>query len=94
MPAYDFHVFVCQNQRPEGHPLGCCMSKGSNELLAYMKARVKELGVENIRINKSGCLDQCSTGPALVIYPEGKWFSPQSIQDVEEIIQSHILNKE
>ena len=94
MPAYDFHVFICQNQRPEGHPLGCCMSKGSNELLSYMKARVKELGVENIRINKSGCLDQCSAGPALVVYPEGAWFSPQSIQDVEEIIQSHILNKE
>ena len=58
-----------------------------------MKTRVKELGIKNIRINKSGCLDQCKKGTALVIYPEGIWYSPQSVEDIEEIIQSHLLKR-
>jgi (2Fe-2S) ferredoxin len=92
-PFFDFHIFICQNQRPEGHERGCCLSKGSDKLLNYMKARLKELGVKNLRVNKAGCMDQCEMGPAMVIYPEGIWYSPQSIEDIEQIIQLHILNK-
>lgn len=90
-PSYDFHIFICQNQRAKGHPQGCCLSKGSDKLLNYMKTRVKELGIKNIRINKSGCLDQCKNGPVLVIYPEGTWYSPQCVEEIEEIIQCHLL---
>lgn len=70
-PSYDFHIFICQNQRPEGHARGCCFSKDSEKLLNYAKVRTKELGIPNIRVNKSGCLDQCERGIAMVIYPEG-----------------------
>ena len=59
----------------------------------YMKARVKELGIQNIRINKSGCLDVCEKGPAMVVYPEGIWYSPKSTQDIDELIQSHIIER-
>ena len=93
MPAYDFHFFICQNQRPEEHPRGSCLLKGSEGLLNYMKARVKELGIQNIRINKSGCLDVCEKGPAMVVYPEGIWYSPKSTQDIDELIQSHIIER-
>ncbi|MBY0281552.1 MAG: (2Fe-2S) ferredoxin domain-containing protein [Alphaproteobacteria bacterium] len=92
-PSYDFHFFVCQNERPSNHPRGCCLSKGSDKLLNYMKARVKELGIQNIRINKAGCMDQCEKGPAMVTYPEGIWYSPKTSEDVDEIINSHILKK-
>ena len=91
-PSYDFHFFICQNQRPDGHPRGCCLSNGSDKLLNYMKARVKELGIQNIRVNKSGCMDQCEKGPVMVVYPQGVWYSPKTIEDIEEIINSHILN--
>lgn len=91
-PSYNFHVFICQNQRPEGHIRGCCFSKESEKLLNYTKARVKELGITNIRINKSGCLDQCERGVAVVIYPEGTWHSIQTIDDAEKIIQNHLQN--
>ena len=92
-PSFDFHIFICQNQRPEGHERGCCLSKGSDKLLNYMKARLKELGVQDLRVNKAGCMDQCEKGPAMVIYPEGVWYRPKSIDDVEEIIQLHILGQ-
>lgn len=92
-PRYDFHFFVCQNLRPENHSRGSCMAKGSDKLLNYMKVRVKELGIANVRINKAGCLDQCEKGPAIIVYPEGIWYRASTIEDMETIIQSHILQK-
>lgn len=89
----DFHVFVCQNQRPDGHPRGCCLSKGSDKILNYMKARVKELGIQNIRINKAGCLDQCENGPAIVIYPQGAWLTIKTCEEAEQAIQSYFVEK-
>lgn len=92
-PAYDFHVFICQNQRPDGHARGCCLSKGSDKLLNYMKARVKELGILNTRVNKAGCLDQCEQGVAVVTYPEGIWHQIQSYDDVEALLQRMTAEK-
>ena len=40
---FERHVFFCTNQRPEGHPKGCCASKNSTVLRAYMKKKTKEL---------------------------------------------------
>ncbi|MFO0157818.1 MAG: (2Fe-2S) ferredoxin domain-containing protein, partial [bacterium] len=42
-PYFEAHVFVCTNERPTGHPRGCCKERGSEKLRDYMKARAKEL---------------------------------------------------
>ncbi len=86
------HVFCCTNKRPDGHPTGCCASKDAERLRNYLKARVKELGIPDTRVNASGCLDRCHLGPVLVMYPEGIWYRPKSIDDIEKILQNHILN--
>jgi (2Fe-2S) ferredoxin len=88
---YEPHVFVCQNQRPADHPRGCCRDKGSQEMHAYMKGRAKELGIKNTRINQSGCLERCEMGPAMVIYPEGVWYTYRTKEDIDEILQSHMI---
>ena len=91
-PFYNKHVFVCMNERPEGHERGCCASKGAVKLRNYMKARAKELCVDQTRINQSGCLDRCELGPTMVIYPEGVWYKVMSADDVDEIITEHLQN--
>ncbi|MBU8544486.1 MULTISPECIES: (2Fe-2S) ferredoxin domain-containing protein [Roseomonadaceae] len=91
-PAYfRAHVFVCCNRRPDGHRRGSCAARGSEALRDYMKVRAKELGLGGIRINQAGCLDRCEFGPALVIYPEGVWYSPQTREDVDAILQAHLV---
>lgn len=92
-PALYFstHVFVCGNRRPEGHPRGCCASKGSEKIRDYMKARVKELEIEGVRINQAGCLDRCELGPCAVLYPEGVWYKLDSFEAVDEVLERHIL---
>lgn len=56
-----------------------------------MKARAKELGLEKVRINASGCLDRCELGPTMVIYPEGIWYRYETRADVDEILEVHLL---
>jgi len=88
---YETHVFACINERPEGHPRGCCHAGGAVRLRNYMKARAKELGIPAVRINQSGCLDRCELGPVMVIYPEGIWYRYGSAEDVDEILQTHLV---
>lgn len=88
---YQAHVFCCLNERPAGHPRGCCAEKNAEKLRNYLKVCAKEMGLDKVRINASGCLDRCELGPVMVIYPEGIWYSYNSKEDIEEILQKHLV---
>jgi (2Fe-2S) ferredoxin len=88
---FKHHIFCCTNKREPGHKRGCCAEKNADDLRAYMKERVKELGIKKTRVNNAGCLDRCELGPVMVIYPEGIWYSPKTKADVDEIIKEHLL---
>ena len=90
-PFYRAHVFCCTNERPDGHPRGCCKDKDAEALRNYMKARAKALGLAGVRINIAGCLDRCELGPTMVIYPEGVWYHYRSTDDIDEILQTHVI---
>ncbi len=87
---YKSHVFFCTNERPDGHPRGCCKARGSEKLRNYMKAKAKELGIERTRINSAGCLDRCELGPTLVIYPVGIWYKCETTEDVDRVLIEHL----
>lgn len=59
-----------------------------------MKARAKEFGLHDVRINSAGCLDRCELGPTVVIYPEGVWYHCESRDDVDEILRRHVIGGE
>jgi (2Fe-2S) ferredoxin len=88
---YRLHVFCCVNERPAGHERGSCAGRGSIRLRNYMKARAKELGLEDVRINSAGCLDRCELGPTMVVYPGGVWYRYRTLEDVEDILQRHLI---
>ncbi|MCR4378382.1 MAG: (2Fe-2S) ferredoxin domain-containing protein [Rhodospirillales bacterium] len=90
-PYYRLHIFACTNERPAKHPRGSCAGRGGQKLRDYMKARTKELGLEGVRVNSAGCLDRCELGPVIVIYPEGVWYSAQTVEDIDEILQVHVI---
>ena len=61
----------------------------------YAKRRVKELGLAGagqLRVNQAGCLDRCEEGPVCVVYPEGVWYTYVDEEDIDEIIESHLVN--
>ena len=49
-------------------------------------------GQGKIRINKAGCLDRCDEGPVMVVYPEAVWYTYIDKEDIEEIIQEHLVH--
>ncbi len=89
---YQHHVFFCTNVRDDGRP--CCAERGASEAQAHAKQRMKALnlnGAGKVRINKAGCLDRCEQGPVLVIYPEATWYTYVDKEDIDEIVDSHIV---
>ncbi len=92
-PPYERHVFICLNQREPGHPRGDCTSKGSPAVLERFKQLVAELKLKpRIRAQKSGCLDTCESGTSVVVYPEAVWYKGVTVADVDEIVESHLVN--
>jgi (2Fe-2S) ferredoxin len=90
---YKHHVFFCCNQRTDGRQ--SCNDHHSQEMRDYAKARIKQLGLAGkgrVRINQAGCMDRCEEGPVLVVYPEGVWYTYVDKDDVDEIINEHIVN--
>jgi len=90
---FKHHVFFCINQRDDGR--ASCGDCGAQAVQKYAKQRIKELhlnGAGHTRINQAGCLDRCDLGPVLVIYPEGVWYTYVDNHDVDEIIDSHLIN--
>jgi (2Fe-2S) ferredoxin len=90
--GFQHHLFFCLNQRKNGEE--CCDQHNAFALFEYAKNRVKALGLAGpgkVRVNKAGCLDRCADGPVLVVYPAGIWYTLVDTEDVEEIIQSHLM---
>lgn len=87
---YRKHVFVCTNQKPEGKP--CCGDERGLALMESLRNMVKEQGLQKeIRVQKSGCLDCCSQGPAMVVYPEGVFYGGVQPEDLGQIFEEHLL---
>lgn len=91
---YQQHLFFCTNDRGADAERPSCNRCGSAKLREYAKSRIKKLGLTGpgkVRVNKSGCLDRCEDGPVCVVYPEGVWYTYIDEEDVDEIIESHII---
>ena len=90
---YERHVFFCCNQREAG--ANCCNNHGASKIRDYAKDKVKSLklsGKGKVRVNMAGCLDRCDEGPVMVIYPEEVWYTYVDQEDIDEIVQEHLLN--
>ena len=88
---YQRHIFFCLNERKNGE--ACCARLQAQQAFDHCKARVKAEGLAGpgqVRVNKAGCLDRCAAGPVAVVYPEAVWYSFVDLQDIDEIVDSHL----
>jgi len=95
MNFYQHHVFFCTNQSKDNSQ--CCADCDALGARSYVKAKCKELGIhgpDKVRINTAGCLDRCDVGPVIVIYPEETWYTYVDHEDLDEIIENHLLKGE
>ncbi len=87
---FDKHIFICTNQKAEGKV--CCGETRGMELVEKFREVLIQKGLKGkVRAQRSGCLDACKFGPSLVIYPEGTYYKHVTIEDVERIVDEHVL---
>ncbi|MES2390495.1 MAG: DUF1636 family protein [Acidobacteriota bacterium] len=92
MPNFEHHIFVCLNQRDESANRPSCGHKNGKKLKSALKDAAKEAGLKHrVRINESGCLDQCEHGPVMVVYPEAVWYGFVDVDDVQQIVSEHLI---
>ncbi len=88
-------LFVCVNRRPDGAPKGSCAARGSDEIHAALKSRLKERGLAELEVRActSSCLDACWVGPAIAVEPDHYYYGRVKLADVEEIVDALAKNE-
>lgn len=92
---YQRHIFFCLNQRDNGED--SCANHNAQAGFEHCKMRVKAenlAGPGGVRVNKAGCLDRCAGGPVAVVYPEAVWYTYVDLDDIDEIVDSHLRKGE
>jgi (2Fe-2S) ferredoxin/ubiquinone/menaquinone biosynthesis C-methylase UbiE len=91
MEPFRYHVFICDQKKPEGVP-GCC-ARGSQKVIDALRRELGTRGLnDQVQVTTCGSLGLCESGPNMVVYPEGVWYSGLRPEDVPEIIESHFQN--
>jgi len=89
-PAPLIHVFVCTQQKLEDKAY--CANQGAEEVRLQLRRQVARTGLEpRVEVTPCGCLGLCRRGPVVVVYPEGIWYGGVTVDDVDEIVQSHLV---
>lgn len=78
------HILVC-------HGTGCTSSK-SPEIIAKFRKILAEKNIQNVRVIQTGCFGLCAKGPIVIIRPDDTFYAMVTLDDCEEIVDTHIVN--
>lgn len=81
---YRAHVLVCGGTG--------CQSSDSGKILYEFEQHLKANGLSGeIKVIQTGCHGLCAEGPIVVVYPEGTYYSRVAPENVQEIVEEHLL---
>jgi (2Fe-2S) ferredoxin len=89
--VFRYHAFCCSQNRPPNHPKGSCGASGANPLWERLGSVLSGRGLTHTAMTATGCLGFCNAGPLMVVYPEGIWYQPRTVEDIDEIVQAHFV---
>ncbi len=78
------HVLICGGTG--------CTSSGSIKINEAFQEHLEKCGIsEEVKIVQTGCFGLCALGPVVIVHPEGTFYSRVTPEDVEEIVNEHLL---
>ncbi len=87
-------VFVCLNERPDQHPRPSCARRGGGPLFEAFREETGRLGLVDVKVVASGCMEPCMVGPAVYVAPDDVWYGGVTIDDVPRITEQHLRDDE
>lgn len=84
------YLLVCVNRRPPESPKGSCAQKGAEAILDALKAelRTRKLAAVEARACSTSCLDQCTSGPVVLVEPDHFFYGRVTVEDVPAIVDA------
>ncbi|MTI49809.1 MAG: NADH-quinone oxidoreductase subunit NuoF [Firmicutes bacterium] len=84
MNIYRSHVLICGGT-------GCTSSKSDKLQKEFQNLIQKKDLDKEVKVVRTGCFGLCEAGPIVIVYPEGSFYSQIKLEDVEEIVEEHLL---
>jgi len=83
---YKINVLVCNGTS--------CLSSDSEMLAKLLEKEMIERNLKaDIRIIKTGCFGFCGQGPIIKIEPDDVTYVQVKVEDISEIVESHLVNR-
>jgi len=68
-----------------------CIAGGSDNIYNALQREVESAGLRNVKVDFVGCHGFCQRGPIVDIEPEGYFYTEVQVEDVAEIVRSHLV---
>lgn len=84
MDFYRAHVLICGGTG--------CTSSNSQKVKQELEAQLNKNNLDKeVKVVTTGCFGLCAEGPIVVVYPEGVMYTMVKVEDVEEIVNEHLI---
>jgi len=79
----EYTIYICEGTG--------CVSGKSHEIRLALEQKIAEQGLSNVKIDFTGCHGFCEQGPIAIIEPDDIFYTRLTVEDVDEIVQSHFI---
>lgn len=83
------HILLCTGPR-------CCTPEEGEAAWSALKQNLREAGLNSgpntCQRTKVGCLRICTSGPTVLVYPEGTWYHGMKADVVPRFVQEHLVD--
>jgi NADH:ubiquinone oxidoreductase subunit F (NADH-binding)/(2Fe-2S) ferredoxin/NAD-dependent dihydropyrimidine dehydrogenase PreA subunit len=84
MPYYRSHVLVCVDPQ--------CLNKGAHRVLDALQDELVVQGlIDEVQVLETSRIGGCSSGPEMMVYPEGVHYAGLEADDVPFLVSEHFL---